>query len=201
MRTAKISHPQPHLLGQLAARALFGYHRLESFPVSCIDLFLVDAPSGRNVMLKFSPNDKRMFTAKICDFGLAHMCYGEISANMFGTISHMPPELLMDGRLTFASGTSMSLIAPPPAASTDVAAAAPTMPDGKAIDGDAADLVEAVFAYAQMTASMMWRTLPMDMPSLIPVCLAAATMFSIHRCLGVRCPHVGDVHRKAGIPG
>ena len=55
-------------------------------------------------MLKFSPNDKRMFTAKICDFGLAHMCYGEISANMFGTISHMPPELLMDGRLTFASG-------------------------------------------------------------------------------------------------
>jgi len=59
--------------------------------------------NGRNVMLKFSPTDKRMFTAKICDFGLAHMCYGEISANMFGTISHMPPELLMDGRLTFAS--------------------------------------------------------------------------------------------------
>ena len=61
-------------------------------------------------MLKFSPNDKRMFTAKICDFGLAHMCYGEISASMFGTISHMPPELLMDGRLTFASGKSPELI-------------------------------------------------------------------------------------------
>ena len=107
-----------------------------------------------NVMLKFSPNDKRLFTAKICDFGLAHMRYGdEITASMPGTISHMPPELLEGGKLTFASGmmspTSCSYCC------CCCSAAAPTMP-GKAIDGDAADPVEALFASSQlMTACMM----------------------------------------------
>eukprot|EP00193_Tetraselmis_chui_P008054 CAMPEP_0177758852 /NCGR_PEP_ID=MMETSP0491_2-20121128/4412_1 /TAXON_ID=63592 /ORGANISM="Tetraselmis chuii, Strain PLY429" /LENGTH=689 /DNA_ID=CAMNT_0019274627 /DNA_START=84 /DNA_END=2153 /DNA_ORIENTATION=- len=56
--------------------------------------------NGRNVMLKYSDTDPRGFTAKVCDFGLSRMCHGEVSSSdLFGTISHMPPELLIEGRV------------------------------------------------------------------------------------------------------
>eukprot|EP00191_Tetraselmis_sp_GSL018_P002206 CAMPEP_0177598194 /NCGR_PEP_ID=MMETSP0419_2-20121207/12187_1 /TAXON_ID=582737 /ORGANISM="Tetraselmis sp., Strain GSL018" /LENGTH=714 /DNA_ID=CAMNT_0019090559 /DNA_START=138 /DNA_END=2283 /DNA_ORIENTATION=+ len=58
--------------------------------------------NGRNVMLQHCESDPRGFVAKVCDFGLTQICEGDnISTDAFGTISHMSPELLMDGRLGF----------------------------------------------------------------------------------------------------
>mmetsp|Transcript_438 Transcript_438/g.1315 ORF Transcript_438/g.1315 Transcript_438/m.1315 type:complete len:743 (+) Transcript_438:113-2341(+) len=57
--------------------------------------------NGRNVMLQWSPTDRRGFTAKISDFGLAQLCMGPtLIPSVFGTVSHMPPELLSDGLLS-----------------------------------------------------------------------------------------------------
>ncbi len=56
-------------------------------------------------MLKFAPSDRRGWTAKVCDFGLARICHGEqISADLFGTISHISPELFSDGRVSKKGG-------------------------------------------------------------------------------------------------
>jgi hypothetical protein len=64
------------------------------------------ALTGRNVMLTASDSDPRGYVAKVADFGLARMCHGEEMApcKTFGTISHLPPELLNDQIMSAAGG-------------------------------------------------------------------------------------------------
>ncbi|KAK9868321.1 hypothetical protein WJX84_010923 [Apatococcus fuscideae] len=59
-----------------------------------------------NIMLKGQPEDKRGFVAKVGDFGLSRLMEAEtdsLETATHGTVTHMPPELLMDGRLSRAT--------------------------------------------------------------------------------------------------
>jgi len=58
--------------------------------------------SSNNVLLCSSDQDGRGFTAKVTDFGLSRISNREISTKTVGTVSHMPPELLVDGVYTKA---------------------------------------------------------------------------------------------------
>ncbi|GMH33082.1 hypothetical protein BSKO_00916 [Bryopsis sp. KO-2023] len=55
-----------------------------------------------NVLLKTANTDQRGFMCKVSDFGLARMTANEQQLKTFtyGTVSHMPPELLKDGLST-----------------------------------------------------------------------------------------------------
>ena len=57
--------------------------------------------SSNNVLLACNSDDQRGFTAKVADFGLARMLpQGEtIQTRAIGTITHMPPELMLEGQL------------------------------------------------------------------------------------------------------
>ncbi|KXZ50686.1 hypothetical protein GPECTOR_15g370 [Gonium pectorale] len=60
--------------------------------------------TGNNVMLTASDRDARHFTAKVADFGLSRVLSGEaITTRSYGTITHMCPELLVDGLLSKAA--------------------------------------------------------------------------------------------------
>ncbi|CAK0736720.1 hypothetical protein CVIRNUC_000792 [Coccomyxa viridis] len=57
--------------------------------------------SGGNILLTSSNKDTRKFTCKVADFGLSRVLSQEaISTGTFGTVTHMPPELLTTGRLS-----------------------------------------------------------------------------------------------------
>eukprot|EP00891_Asterochloris_glomerata_P005705 jgi/Astpho2/5705/gw1.00079.187.1_t len=59
-----------------------------------------------NVLLAASDKDQRGFVAKVADFGLSRLLQSSqttIETDTFGTVTHMPPELLMDGILTKAA--------------------------------------------------------------------------------------------------
>ncbi|KAA6420291.1 MAG: kinase, partial [Trebouxia sp. A1-2] len=60
--------------------------------------------SSNNVLLACNSDDQRGFTAKVADFGLARMLpQGEtIETHAIGTITHMPPELMLEGSLSQA---------------------------------------------------------------------------------------------------
>lgn len=55
--------------------------------------------SGSNILLACNSDDERGFTAKVADFGLARMLgEGEVvQTRAIGTITHMPPELMLEG--------------------------------------------------------------------------------------------------------
>ncbi|GLC36300.1 hypothetical protein PLESTF_001731000 [Pleodorina starrii] len=56
-----------------------------------------------NVLLSSSDADRRGFVAKVSDFGLSRVLAGnrkEIKTQTFGTVTHMPPELLSKGILS-----------------------------------------------------------------------------------------------------
>eukprot|EP00873_Tetraselmis_striata_P012400 jgi/Tetstr1/432664/TSEL_022032.t1 len=58
--------------------------------------------NGRNIMLKYCPADGRKFVAKVADFGLARPVgdgYCRVQG-VLGTVSHVPPEHIIEGRLT-----------------------------------------------------------------------------------------------------
>ncbi|KAK9817045.1 hypothetical protein WJX72_008849 [[Myrmecia] bisecta] len=58
-----------------------------------------------NVLLKSTPKDSRGYICKLADFGLSRLLDGtqtHISTQSFGTITHMPAELLRNGKLTRA---------------------------------------------------------------------------------------------------
>mmetsp|Transcript_20592 Transcript_20592/g.44765 ORF Transcript_20592/g.44765 Transcript_20592/m.44765 type:complete len:483 (+) Transcript_20592:393-1841(+) len=62
--------------------------------------------NGRNVLLTSSPSRPHGFVAKVCDFGLARMTEhggSGINTKTFGTVTHMPPSLLMNQVLYPAS--------------------------------------------------------------------------------------------------
>jgi len=58
--------------------------------------------SGNNVLLTSHPGE-RGFTALVTDFGQSRVSNDDVSTRTTGTVSHMPPELLMDGLLTTAA--------------------------------------------------------------------------------------------------
>ncbi|GMH44384.1 hypothetical protein BSKO_12318 [Bryopsis sp. KO-2023] len=57
---------------------------------------------SQNVLLKSSKGDQRGFCCKVCDFGFSRGISNEAYIETFtcGTVSHMPPELLKEGKLT-----------------------------------------------------------------------------------------------------
>jgi PAS domain-containing protein len=59
-----------------------------------------------NILLVSSPRDRRQFSAKIADFGLSRvMVETSVSTGSYGTVTHMPPELLTTGRLSRSADT------------------------------------------------------------------------------------------------
>lgn len=58
--------------------------------------------TGNNILLCSSAKDERRFTAKVADFGLSRVLEGNTqyhNTKSYGTVTHMPPELLLDGTL------------------------------------------------------------------------------------------------------
>ena len=57
--------------------------------------------SGNNILLACNSDDERGFTAKVADFGMARMLgEGEVvETRAMGTITHMPPELMLEGAM------------------------------------------------------------------------------------------------------
>ena len=54
--------------------------------------------TGGNILLISSDTDERKFTAKVADFGLSRMLGSEaVNTGTYGTVTHMPPELLTTG--------------------------------------------------------------------------------------------------------
>lgn len=54
--------------------------------------------TGGNILLVSSNKDKRGFIAKVADFGLSRVLSAEaVSTGTYGTVTHMPPELLTTG--------------------------------------------------------------------------------------------------------
>lgn len=62
--------------------------------------------SANNVLLKAAANSRR-FTAAVSDFGLSRICNDTDGKHTqtVGTVTHQPPELLMEGMLTPAADT------------------------------------------------------------------------------------------------
>lgn len=57
-----------------------------------------------NVLLVDEPSDPRGFTAKVGDFGMSRFQEAiAVNTTTYGTVTHMPPELLMEGKLTKAA--------------------------------------------------------------------------------------------------
>lgn len=56
-------------------------------------------------MLAASKKGSRGFVAKVCDFGLAQVSRGEkVAPGMFGTVSHLPPEMVNERIFSPAGG-------------------------------------------------------------------------------------------------
>lgn len=57
------------------------------------------------MLLTQSGADPRGFVALVADFGLARVARGgSIAVESYGTVSHMPPEVLSEGKFTPAAG-------------------------------------------------------------------------------------------------
>ncbi|KAL3138629.1 hypothetical protein ABBQ32_006391 [Trebouxia sp. C0010 RCD-2024] len=57
--------------------------------------------TGSNILLTSSCKDSRAFTVKVADFGLSRQAESQtVDTDTYGTVTHMPPELLMEGKLT-----------------------------------------------------------------------------------------------------
>ena len=55
--------------------------------------------TGGNILLASSDADERGFTAKVADFGLSRTLGSEpVDTGTYGTVTHMPPELLTTGQ-------------------------------------------------------------------------------------------------------
>ncbi len=58
----------------------------------------------KNILLKSSAKDRRGFCAKVSDFGLSQVLPDvgretHVSTKYSGTVTHMPPELIEDGKV------------------------------------------------------------------------------------------------------
>lgn len=74
---------------------LSAFHKDQRFCCLHADL------KGGNVLLKSAQNP-RGFEAKVADFGLARQLGIEsrVQSNKYGTVTHCPPELLVDGTVS-----------------------------------------------------------------------------------------------------
>ncbi len=56
--------------------------------------------TGGNILLASSDADERGFCAKVADFGLSRTLGSEpVDTGTYGTVTHMPPELLTTGKI------------------------------------------------------------------------------------------------------
>lgn len=70
------------------------------------------AAQAANVLLSSAEQDRRGFVAKVSDFGLSRVLGGNknhIKTQTFGTVTHMPPELLSKGMLGWVLSGFQSL--------------------------------------------------------------------------------------------
>lgn len=69
------------------------------------DILHGDLTAG-NILLTSATKDERQFVTKIADFGLSReLTDTSISTGTYGTVTHMPPELLSSGRLSKSADT------------------------------------------------------------------------------------------------
>ncbi|CAD7696196.1 unnamed protein product [Ostreobium quekettii] len=64
-----------------------------------------DLKSG-NVLLQSSASDPRGYVVKVADFGLSRQMVADkahLTTSFYGTVTHMPPEVLMQGHLSLAT--------------------------------------------------------------------------------------------------
>ena len=87
--------PRIRPIVQTALDVASGMQYLHSVDVLHADL------SSNNVLLSGAHND-RGFMGKVTDFGLSRISKKEFATKTLGTVSHMPPELLVDGIMTKA---------------------------------------------------------------------------------------------------
>eukprot|EP00882_Tetradesmus_deserticola_P000798 GHRQ01000869.1.p1 GENE.GHRQ01000869.1~~GHRQ01000869.1.p1 ORF type:complete len:829 (+),score=338.09 GHRQ01000869.1:201-2489(+) len=62
--------------------------------------------TGNNVLLTVTADDRRGFVAKVSDFGLSRLVSNEapvIQTRTYGTVTHMPAELLIEGHMSKAA--------------------------------------------------------------------------------------------------
>ncbi|KAK9807617.1 hypothetical protein WJX72_004193 [[Myrmecia] bisecta] len=69
------------------------------------DILHGDLSGGNILLVGNSGADDRPFAAKVADFGLSRILAGDdtVETGSFGTVTHMPPELLREGRLSKAA--------------------------------------------------------------------------------------------------
>ncbi|KAK9807889.1 hypothetical protein WJX72_012343 [[Myrmecia] bisecta] len=69
------------------------------------DILHGDLSGGNVLLVGNSGADDRPFAAKVADFGLSRILAGDdtVETVSFGTVTHMPPELLREGRLSKAA--------------------------------------------------------------------------------------------------
>lgn len=62
--------------------------------------------TASNILLTSATKDDRLFSSKIADFGLSReLIDASMSTGTYGTVTHMPPELLSSGRLSKSADT------------------------------------------------------------------------------------------------
>lgn len=68
-------------------------------------LTTIDAPhAAANVLMAESEMDRRGWESKVTDFGFARVvATNHVHTKAYGTVTHMPPELLEKGLLTTAT--------------------------------------------------------------------------------------------------
>lgn len=72
--------------------------------------------SANNVLLMTDASDPRGFHAKVSDFGLVHLVglgNGQVITETLGTMTHMPREMLMEGKVTPAVDVFRCVWGPP----------------------------------------------------------------------------------------
>ena len=86
----------PHALHRSSGLSCSAMAYLHSLDILHGDL------SSNNILLACNNDDQRGFTAKVADFGLARMLGpGDcMQTRAIGTITHMPPELMLEGVLS-----------------------------------------------------------------------------------------------------
>jgi serine/threonine protein kinase len=78
---------------------------IPSFLHNQIDHFEIQVVLSHFFGLLGTVQDQRHWTAKVADFGLSRVLEGvdQIQTHTFGTVTHMPPEMLVEGRMTKAA--------------------------------------------------------------------------------------------------
>ncbi|KAJ9531495.1 hypothetical protein QJQ45_015041 [Haematococcus lacustris] len=72
--------------------------------LNCNNVLLTSSDKVQHTIGYAAALDERQWVSKVCDFGLSRVLEdgADIRTQTFGTITHMPPEMLLEGRMTKA---------------------------------------------------------------------------------------------------